>query len=694
MALTLVIDLMSEKGKKRNHYGSLFLEQDEIQAYWIAALDRHEHGQLNNVEAADYIDQLSCTGFVEVTTEDILVNNKRPPKYYIVLKKDRDWCIDEIVVLNRFKDHPRLVDLVDELNLSRLAHHFLVTKWETVRKWVNKRGNVQVNHGSNHLDIRDSQKIRGMNVAREHVRPKTLVPGVGEDVTTENSLIRGQIIVTKIFDIIAEMFSKEAVFMNVERRLYFASSVMEKRGYHPDMLRADSGAFIYSGLLPERSESGVHTAQCAFHTDRHNDHREEGGMNHNICISQIIDMHFPRRSNTVKGRAALNQFMKDCNGNSVERYKNTMKLCEMVRGFMQTTKSDLREHTDIKWTVILNAVAELAAEEGEDFATVQANANKDCHYSWFVHVIFTEIIPMYGWDIHVLCEVLYTMSLTPSSIGWRTGIRYANMARNNGCNLFENFIHEMVTKDNSVAHCYGKKPRHQVHSGAMITLHQSMTSMNNEKKLFDYASHPQSDTRRLYEDMASSEYKVPKAGRLRGLRNVSDLTAHDIVNVATKVGAVSNTNHIRNITIARNTETARRLKTFGIHSDAHLREVVYMLGLEFGIEDYQIVENLICETLRLQRGGGRKYLGVDTVAVEQPLYQFDGDVLYCINRGGRKVVDLNKLRELNPPKGYNPRHQWWSMDINNPDFSLGRNYKYYLTNRSKELKRDLETMNR
>ena len=128
MALTLVIDLMSERGKRRNHYGSLFLEQDEIQAYWIAALDRHEHGQLNNVEVADYIDQLSCTGFVEVTTEDIIVNNKRPAKYYIVLKKDHDWCIDEIVVLNRFKDHPRLLNLVDELNLSRLAHHLLVTK--------------------------------------------------------------------------------------------------------------------------------------------------------------------------------------------------------------------------------------------------------------------------------------------------------------------------------------------------------------------------------------------------------------------------------------------------------------------------------------------------------------------------------------------------------------------------------------
>lgn len=694
MKLTLAIDLMTERGKNRSHFGSLFLEQDEVQAYWVAALDRHEHGQLNEEELKDYIDQLVSKGFEQVSVDDILSNKPRPPNYYIILSKDHDWCLDEIIVLNRFQDHPELSALVEKLNLSRLAHHLLVTKWETVKKWVNKRGNVQLNHGSNHLDIRDDKKIRGMNLAREHVRPKTLVPGVGEDATTEDSLIKGQIIVTSIFELIAKIFSKEPPFTNVGRRSYFATPFMEQRGYDPDSLRSESGAFIYSGILPERM-NGVHTAQCAFHTDNHNDHREEGGMNHNICVSQIVDMHFPNRTRSVKGRAALNQFNKECNGSSVERLKKTMDLCGMVRVFMKTTKSDKGEHTNVNWTGVLDMVAQLAKKEGADFATVQAHANKDCHYSWFVHVILTEIIPVYGWDVHVLCEVLYTMSLTPSAIGWRTGVRYALMARHNGCNLFENFIHEMVAKDEAVAHCYGKKPRHQVHSGALITLFQAMSSMHNELQLFIYACHPQSVTRTLYEDMASSEVKVSKTRRLRGLRNVSDLTAHDIVNVATKVGVVTNTRHIQKITIARNTETAKRLKRFGICSDAHLREVVYMLSSELGIEDYQIVENLICETLRLHEGGGTKYLGVDTVAVDQPLYQFVEDVLYCIGRGGdRKEVDLNQLREMNPPKGYAPCHKWWNMDVDNPGFSLGPDYKYYLTKRSKVLKRDLETMRR
>ena len=128
MKLTLAIDLMTERGKNRSHFGSLFLEQDEVQAYWVAALDRHEHGQLNEEEVKDYIDQLVSKGFEQVSVDDILSNKPRPPNYYIILSKDHDWCLDEIIVLNRFQDHPELSALVEKLNLSRLAHHLLVTK--------------------------------------------------------------------------------------------------------------------------------------------------------------------------------------------------------------------------------------------------------------------------------------------------------------------------------------------------------------------------------------------------------------------------------------------------------------------------------------------------------------------------------------------------------------------------------------
>lgn len=48
------------------------------------------------------------------------------------------------------------------------------------------------------------------------------------------------------------------------------------------------------------------------------------------------------------------------------------------------------------------------------------------------------------------------------------------------------------------------------------------------------------------------EVKVSKTGRAK--KCVSDLIAHDIVNMATKVGVVTNTCHIQNITNAWNTE--------------------------------------------------------------------------------------------------------------------------------------------
>ena len=165
------------------------------------------------------------------------------------------------------------------------------------------------------------------------------------------------------------------------------------------------------------------------------------------------------------------------------------------------------------------------------------------------------------------------------------------------------------------------------------------------------------------------------------------MTVYDIVNVATKSGVVTNLKHVKNITVARNTETARRLKEFGITSDAHLREVVFILSVHLGIEDYQIVENLICETLRDKYGKNGQYLGVDTIAVDQPLYQFVEDVLYSIGRDGKvEEINLNEVRRLHPPKGYNPRLKWWDMDINNPGFSLGGDYDYVLTKRSKVLR--------
>ena len=118
-------------------------------------------------------------------------------------------------------------------------------------------------------------------------------------------------------------------------------------------------------------------------------------------------------------------------------------------------------------------------------------------------------------------------------------------------------------------------------------------------------------------------------GRMRGFRNMKDLNAHNIVNVTTIITMITNTNHIRKITVARNTETRRRLGRFGTMSDAHLWEVVSISSKKLGIDDYQVVEILICGMLRREEGEGTDRLtGLDNIMVNQPLYQiYDHGVL-------------------------------------------------------------------
>ena len=162
---------------------------------------------MTTIEMNDYIDQLRVNNFEEVTCNKI--NYKRPDKYFMVLSKNHNWNIEEIIVVNDFMSCPALEQLVKELKLSDLAHRLLIEDWETTKKWVNKRGNFQLNHGSNHLDMRDSSKIEGMNLARDHVRPKNMVPGLDGDATMEDTLVRMQVTVTKIFDHLAVLFGKD-----------------------------------------------------------------------------------------------------------------------------------------------------------------------------------------------------------------------------------------------------------------------------------------------------------------------------------------------------------------------------------------------------------------------------------------------------------------------------------------------------
>ena len=217
------------KVKETNHYGTLILEQLNHQVYWVSTLDRNEHGQMGEDEVVDYIDHLETRGFRRVDRESIEMGADHPNKYYIMLSAYCDWNIEEILVINRFADHPVLMELVGELNMSGLTHKLMDEEWNTTKEWVDDRGNFQLNHGSNHLDMGDSTKIVGMNVANNHKQPATLQPGLDGDGTMEDNLLREQIVITKILDYIAEWLDRQPISTKAERMLRFSTDLMLKR---------------------------------------------------------------------------------------------------------------------------------------------------------------------------------------------------------------------------------------------------------------------------------------------------------------------------------------------------------------------------------------------------------------------------------------------------------------------------------
>ena len=202
--LSLVTDMLSEKWDTWVTYGPLILKQS---SGLLGEGSREERSwatwQLWK-GWLPYTDQLMTEGFWRVTRDDLPCDSCCPGKYYIILTKEHYWDIDKIIVVDNFQFHQYqyLMNLVIELVMSKLTHWPLVEDWSVTQEWENKRGNFQLNHGSNHLDVTNDTKICGMHVAWCHVWPTNIEPGLAGNRAMHDLLICMQVIMTKILDYI------------------------------------------------------------------------------------------------------------------------------------------------------------------------------------------------------------------------------------------------------------------------------------------------------------------------------------------------------------------------------------------------------------------------------------------------------------------------------------------------------------
>lgn len=88
--------------------------------------------------------------------------------------------------------------------------------------------------------------------------------------------------------------------------------------------------------------------------------------------------------------------------------------------------------------------------------------------------------------------------------------------------------------------------------------------------------------------------------------------------------------------------------------------MVIIVACALNMDEYQVVENLICETLRWLAGNmSHRHIGVDTVAIDQLLYVFIEGVLFKVGRDTREAIDMEEMKWRYMGEEYNPKNKWW-----------------------------------
>lgn len=322
----LVIDInrnvSNNKKAKWEMHGCLVLRPSKcgLQAYGCESLNINEHGQMNSEEIDDRLDVLRTSGFRDVTGQE-LYDNERPDKFIIDMKGDKDYNLDEIQVFNNFQDHPHLMEKAEKMQLREIAQHMLGEQWRYAKKLLNTRGNIQLNQGSNHVDMNNRDTFDGMNTANVHKKLME-IDGLKVGSSMDDTMFESNVIMTDLWGELCVINKRPLPFGNQARSARWAAKECERRGYNVGDVRHDASAWLYTGPMTERVD-GFATAKCKFHKDQ-NDGNE--GARHNICISQIVDLKLPGRSRTVQGRSAINQFMKGCNGSTFNKVAVNEKI--------------------------------------------------------------------------------------------------------------------------------------------------------------------------------------------------------------------------------------------------------------------------------------------------------------------------------------------------------------------------------
>lgn len=590
---------------------SYIVQPSTSQFYRTTDLHERHHFQLRGESGVNwYIGELGMGGLKEIDSDNV---KSESTGFFTVLGSDRNHFLPDLVVVNIFTDES--LNLANSLRLRDIAELELINPQTSYES--DERNNFRRDIGFTGQCYTDRTVIPGMN-APKFTTKYNKRPGLenGDSLTT--TLMRSGVQLKRLVDLIERVHEQEwGDFKDEndgERHGLFTGRIAREYGLSDDDaldLVGEGLTFGATGTMPNRQYMIL-----TRHLDTLNARADH--FNAYWGFSQYIKMTYPGWGYPIMVRLALGCYGKYCVDTFLRRLLVNRTVMSKINCWMDNNPELLSIDPSV-----------LTFQTNHPFKHIRPRANKTYYYSLFVHGCF-EIGRMSNFDLGLLIEAVFLMSLCPSPAGWYEGVMYAACPETRkGRNLSDVFIEYMVRMHKCVS--WGPHRRRQVSHGRRLdkdVAHQSFANMNDL---------------RITASNSKSTVNIRKAWCRRsssgGVHGAGPLIAQEQMTVLTMTGAITSDVHINDVVIGRNTVTADRLRNMGVQTDSHRAELLNYVSLEIE-EELHVVENVICESGRSDANSIYTTTAKDTLVNGQHLYIFTGGVLRKIRGNSSEICSL------------------------------------------------------
>jgi len=677
--LSLVFEVADKSGE---HHGSIIIKQSRCQYY--DSLDNHRNRHftlLEQFQVPGYISSLEERGWRAVPKEEFSSTKRtRERGWFMVLESDSDHYTPEVTVLNDIHKNDLYKHLVKLMPFRWLAEEMFLDEYreslgsKRKKRDDDVRGNLRWDVGRTGLNSTDSTTLPGI-YAPGLITKNRSKRGQHSNETREDTMVRVGLITIAIADLVANYhpnknwdIAKKPFSTSRDRAEKFALKPSEE--VHSRLLR--DGLRRYRVCSEATSIVGtgetldMKIKKTEPHRDAGNADNDTGNRwsTYNRCPTMVclVDMTYSAPGEPVvvnTGRVCANAYCKASVSQSLQKMDRWKEVLNLVKKWSKSNENSGKSTGMYKmYEKFQEPPADEVAADGT--WTYDADANKDCFYSLFVNEILWVAEQEGHRDLALMIEALQLMPFTPSPNKFREGIRggYERFARERAeVNAGRKPVSEMR---NLILHCVKHLKEtgdRRVGGGDNCRYQGQGKDLDERDTIFQSVANLQTAIK-LANKIKSTRFIVNRMKKVvsdGGVYGVGPFHAQQLIDVATKVGLITDLSHVENVCISGTTETAKRLRDdYGV-TDKEIMGLSLYIGKELGRSPSE-VENMLCEALRSKYND--LHVTRDVFARGHSLYQVrEGYVVSVTCRGS---VSKRTFPRATVKTGGTYGEEWWT----------------------------------